>query len=352
MKRIVLFWCLMAVAVTTMAQSDDEMEAQWRFAKGKAELMKNNYGEAVECFTYVIETDLESAYAYQLRGITYYYMDENGKALSDLNKSLMLLPKKDKASLADSYKTRGDIMVEIGDTISALQDYDKALKLYPKFANAYFSRGKIYGMKRMYKEAEADFRHSIKLRSDHVESYLYLAMTLNVQERYDETVGLMDRLIAMYKDLSYAYVFRGEAYVGKKQWTDAVRDILAALRMEFNSRAMDVLNYSDGELYQCFEKVLKIRVYENPFWHFLLGQLYTAHGRYDEAITSFELLQQNDEDAFALHLMSYCYDQLGQYDRAVECSERAVKLDPEAENYAAWLDELKSRRPVTENDVK
>ena len=71
----------------------------------------------------------------------------------------------------------------------------------------------------------------------------------------------------------------------------------------------------------------------NPDSHYLLARYYQERGKHWEAITEFEKTLAIDPDNFkVLNAMGVSYDFLKEFERASECYQAALKLNPESAN--------------------
>lgn len=75
--------------------------------------------------------------------------------------------------------TRGEIRVRQGDFPAAILDFDEAIRLDPKSASAYLYRGTAKGRHGQYDGALADLRRAVKLLPDIPTAHVALAAALN-----------------------------------------------------------------------------------------------------------------------------------------------------------------------------
>lgn len=352
MKNLCLLClCLLFFAMSAMAQDTSDEYVNYQYSKGRNELSNENYEEALKCFTYVIDALPDNPYVYQLRGLTLLLMGQGVKALPDLNISLRLFPKKDKAAIANSYQLRGDVLTEIGDTLSAIDNYSTSIKLDPSDAAVFISRGKLYGMTHMIEESVKDFRKAIQIDPAKVEAYLCLAISLNSMSKWEDAIAVLDKALTLDVRYSWAYAERAESYIGLKDWKQATSDVLSALGIEYNSHAMDILYESEGELYHQLLKCMEYRAPQEPLWQFVLGELYRSHEQYEKAIVCYEKSLKDNESAFTVELISLCYEALGDGVRSYEYAEKAVQMEPDNEEFMERLKAQKKKLQTSSADT-
>ena len=74
--------------------------------------------------------------AYINRGIAYYELGDNQRAIADFNEALRINPND-----ALAYYDRGIVRVRLGEFQGAIADYSEALRINPNSAAAYQNRG-------------------------------------------------------------------------------------------------------------------------------------------------------------------------------------------------------------------
>lgn len=110
-----------------------------RWLNSRAHFQLGNYQLAIFNFSQYLNLQLDDAYAYYYRGISYERLKDLPQALNDLNQAIVL-----KGDLGIFYRRRGRILQLSGDFTSAMKDYDRAISLDPHMAQAYVNRANIY----------------------------------------------------------------------------------------------------------------------------------------------------------------------------------------------------------------
>ena len=79
-------------------------------------------------------------------------------AITDFNKALEINPR-----YADAYYNRGNVWGKKGNHDSAIADYNRTLEINPRYADAYYNRGIAWAKKGNLLQALADARKSLSL---------------------------------------------------------------------------------------------------------------------------------------------------------------------------------------------
>lgn len=82
---------------------------------------------------------------------------------------------------AEDYYRNALEKYEVKDYNGALSDYSTAIEINPDMAEAYYSRGLLYGKEfHKYKKAINDFSKAIKLKPDYAEAYYNRGVTYRI----------------------------------------------------------------------------------------------------------------------------------------------------------------------------
>jgi tetratricopeptide (TPR) repeat protein len=252
---------------------------------GKQFFRLGQYDQAIATVNRVIRLEPYAADALVFRGEVYRVKESNDKALADLNRAIDI-----DRQYARAIIIRGEIYREKKDHEKALDNFNHAIELIESerffvsyqtriiYAQAILNRGEIYRERKNYKDALADFNHLIEL-------------------------GRKGKLRLYFRDVKDIYfmaiIDRGETYFDMEQYEQALKD--------FN------------------------RPIFNPDWTYILnkrGELYRLIGRERESENNFNRANSMKKvESVALQgLESF---QKGQFDKALERFDAAIKLYPD-----------------------
>jgi tetratricopeptide (TPR) repeat protein len=140
---------------------------------GLAAYENGRYDQAIADLTTAIAESGDDAYAYYLRGSSYYNRYSQAypggaadpadfyRAITDFTKAIELNPQ-----YAEAYNFRALAYDGLGQTGHALDDYNRALQLNPGLATAYYGRGLVYEEQGDTESAIADYRRFLELSDD------------------------------------------------------------------------------------------------------------------------------------------------------------------------------------------
>lgn len=223
---------------------------------------------------------------------------QNAYALGYLRLALHLDPKRDEAWLM-----AGDLLSRNGDGEGARAAY---AKVSPGSAQYSAARSKIAWSL----QASGDKDGALKLAQeasaaapkDDTLAVTY-ADLLRANERYEESVAVMDGVIARASEPDWRYFYmRGVALERVGRWPDAERDLQAALKLQPDEP--ELLNY--------------------------LGYSWIDKGEHlEEALAMVQkAVDANPRSGAMIDSLGWAHYRLGHYDKAVGLLEKAVELEP------------------------
>ncbi|MBL9124347.1 MAG: tetratricopeptide repeat protein, partial [Planctomycetaceae bacterium] len=120
--------------------------------------LKRDYANAIKDFSEAIRREPGVPMAHRARAQTYHAQGDYQRALDDLNEAIRLDPR-----MAIAYNDRGATYNELDEYQKAYEQLSEAIRLDPKLALAYYNRGSNWHDQRQYDKALADFNRAIEL---------------------------------------------------------------------------------------------------------------------------------------------------------------------------------------------
>lgn len=112
---------------------DQAALALWRGGK------YSDPNKAAQYWSTVIQSDPNSAEAYNNRGLAYYNLNQFQKAIKDFDKAISI-----NSEYAVAFNNRGNAYYSLGQFTQALTNFTESLKFNSKYANAHYNSGLAY----------------------------------------------------------------------------------------------------------------------------------------------------------------------------------------------------------------
>lgn len=264
------------------------------------------------------------------------YNEEFGRALTAANVAVKKIPSKDKEYKAFAYGTRAQVYLNLEDTIQALKDYSQAINIVPDDDRFYNQRAQVYYEQGKYDLADKDYLKMISLKEGDVMGYMGIGRNANAQKRYEDAIKQFDYVVKLEPNYSSAYSFRAESYIGLKKYNEAIDDVISALGIDRDRKAFyELQELADSAFEQTVAKlkVQKIKESNEQSWDYDLGIVYERAAKYNKAIAYYKESLEKESNIITASRISSCYDDLGDYDKALEYCNQAIALDSVKANY-------------------
>lgn len=201
---------------------------------GKKYYNKENYTDAITDFTDVINLGGGTAEIYNLRGLSYYNLEnpDYDAALNDFNKAIQL----DK-NFADAYAARAAVYLKQDKKDDAITNFMQA--------------GKKHLFAQNYDEAREAFNLVLELDPKNGEVYYRLGQLEDNQSRWQEAINNYDKAIELNYAEDYVYTERGSTKCMLHKYDDAIKDFNKALEIDVTHA--DAYRWR-GDAYLCLTK--------------------------------------------------------------------------------------------------
>ena len=171
--------------------------------QGNRAFENEEYDAAIGDFSRAIDKDSNDVEAYNLRGRTYTWCDDNEKALADFAEAENIDPDN-----AETYFNRGYLHQQQSQYSDAINDYDTAISRKEDYGEAYYRRGFVNYHLNQHEEAVNDFTEAIRFMPNNAYAYYWRGY---VKYRVDREEALADftEAIQLKPDYADAYFYRG-----------------------------------------------------------------------------------------------------------------------------------------------
>lgn len=328
-KFIIGIIALFATNFSSFAKSEVKQPDSYAYTRGVEAFNEGKNQDAFDWFTKELQDHPDNGYAYVYVSGIYAANDEYGKALSAIDNALKKIPKKDKEWRVNSLGVRSAIYLCLQDTIKGLQDLDAAEKIDPANWTIYNSRGQIYYEQGKYALSDADYQSMIRLDQGDTMGYMGVGRNANAEKRWDDAISQFDHVIRLSPEYSSGYSFRAEAFIGQEKWNEATDDIVKALDIDGDSKALFLMANLPQDATSLLKTKLKIQMTKqstNNFWPYCLAILSESKEDYASAIEYYEKANSIDANPIFLNMIAKCYSKLEDYDKALDYADRALAM--------------------------
>lgn len=334
MRQFIL--SILVLCSSAMLADNIKRPDSYNYSRGVEAINNNNAEEALDYLNKEIDEHPDNGYAFAWIALVRNYNEEFGRALTAANVAVKKIPSKDKEYKAFAYGTRAQVYLNLEDTIQALKDYSQAINIVPDDDRFYNQRAQVYYEQGKYDLADKDYLKMISLKEGDVMGYMGIGRNANAQKRYEDAIKQFDYVVKLEPNYSSAYSFRAESYIGLKKYNEAIDDVISALGIDRDRKAFyELQELADSAFEQTVAKlkVQKIKEPNEQSWDYDLGIVYERAAKYNKAIAYYKESLEKESNIITASRISSCYDDLGDYDKALEYCNQAIALDSVKTNY-------------------
>lgn len=334
MRQFIL--SILVLCSSVMLADNIKRPDSYNYSRGVEAINNNNAEEALDYLNKEINEHPDNGYAFAWIALVRIYNEEFGRALTAANVAVKKIPSKDKEYKAFAYGTRAQVYLNLEDTIQALKDYSQAINIVPDDDRFYNQRAQVYYEQGKYDLADKDYLKMISLKEGDVMGYMGIGRNANAQKRYGDAIKQFDYVVKLDQNYSSAYSFRAESYIGLKKYNEAIDDVINALGIDRDRKAFyELQELADSAFEQTVAKLKaqKIKEPNEQSWDYDLGVVYERAAKYNKAIAYYKESLEKESNIITASRISSCYDDLGDYDKALEYCNQAIALDSVKANY-------------------
>lgn len=246
-----------------------------------------------------LSIDGENPSIYQLKALLLISQEKLDEAMESFDKAVELAPED-----TTSYQLRSQLFEKMGDPDKALAQIDQAIELKPENLGARLVKINLLIKAERLEDALTSVDELLELRPGLVQGLMIRAQLLEGLERHDEALAVLEKLAEALPNQPEVHLQLAAHYMDNQQ----------------PSRAIEALT-----------KVLNIAP-DNQVALRLRGDMYLSVGKHAEAIADFSgAYDQNPDDSgllnnYAWTLATSPFDELRDGGRAVELAKRACEL--------------------------
>ena len=311
------------------AQSVKRPES-YNYQRGLEAMQDEKRQEALDFFNKDLKENPKNGYSYSWIAMLRGQNEEYGRALTAADLAIKYLPRKDAEYVIFAYTTRAGVYLHLGDTVKAMTDYDMAIKVKPDEGDLYEKRAQIYFEQERYDLAAADYHKMIELNPGDVMGYMGLGRNANEQRNWTEAIKQFDYVTKLSSDYSSGYSFKAESYIGLEKWNEATDDIVSALALEWDRKAMYLATTLKEPAFTMLVSKMKIQSVKSPNearWPYVMGTMYQHEKQYKKAVEAYEEANKRNASPAILRWVAHCYSEMGLYENALNSIDQALNMD-------------------------
>lgn len=309
----------------------------------------NDIEEVIQFCEKDLEENPKDARTLAMLAAAYHVQDHNGEALEIIEKAVNLWSGIAGEKIVNPYYLRGNILLELEDTIQALKDFEQALRISDENNKWKIieDQMEVYYAQEDYEKLKETAQNSIKKNRSHIMSYFYLAMIAIEEKRYNDAFDYADKIEKLDKEkISHAQYIRALASRRKGDYEVTANNIVELLQSEGgnNTGFSMMIEMTDSmNQFDAMKNRLEIQVEKDPnedYWYYCLASLYDKKNAFASAIDYYKKSAELDADAITYERIMFCYSSLGDYKNALRYADKALLIDCAALNTIRVKSEL------------
>ena len=295
MRRIAVFFILIATSLSTMAQYN----IQRVLLAGKGALYYEDYVLSIQYFNHAINAKPYLYEPWYLRAIAKYNLDDFSGAEADCNEALKLNP-----YIPGLYDLRGVCRIRQEKFSDAAADYDQAIRHDPNNQGFWYNRALCRLQDKDFDRANAELDSMIARWKGNAKSLQLKAEVCLQQGDTTKAAKYLDRSLDIDRYDGEAWAVRAMISMSKNKWKDADEQLSEAIHLKpstagyYVNRAMTRYNLNNlrGAMAD-YDKALELEP-NNFLAHYNRGQLRIQVGDDNRAIEDFDFIIRMEPDNF------------------------------------------------------
>lgn len=330
MRRFGVLVFALLCAVQTLLAANKQAET-FNMQKAYEAFQNQDYQTAVDCLNKELADDAKNGYAYLWMAIAYTTVDDYGSMLTNSDKAIQYLPKKDKESRGVAFNLRSSAYSGLGQQDLALADISEAINLDPKNVDYLNSRAQIYFEQFQYELADADAKKITELEPGNPLGWLCLGRNADARKDYDKAIEHYNYAVKLDNSNAQSYSLRAYTYISQKRWSEATDDVVSAFSIDItDGGALDCVNTLADSASVVLCSKMKIQAKKDPnnsLWPFIIGATYEKRGNMTEALEFFNKSFDIEPSSGAAQRLSAAYSDADNLKMALDFADRAIQMD-------------------------
>ncbi len=328
---VVMLLCMLVVC------AQENKSLPYNLQKAAELYAEQQVDEAMKYINKEIEETPKSADAFFWRARIHYGQQNNGNALTDINRAISLWNKK--KSITEKHMLhwwRAYIYSSLEMYDKSFADFDIALNGSIKqddkkmIHEVLYSRAQLHYELNDFEKADADYNLMLKYNEADQVAMIGLVRNLIDQEKFAEAVKMADQCEKFDNSYSEVYRFRMQAYDKLDETDKAIDDAINYYKTDESPESSIVASIFKKHLTYSVAKVNEMMA-DDPQnvvkWKFLRTTLYELGYEYAKAIADYNSLESEyGANKSLLYYRSKCYAELGDFEQAIADITRNIEM--------------------------
>ena len=331
MKRFsIIILVLAALFAQPSWAKDVKRPNSYNYLRGVELYDDDDYEASAAYFQKELQQNPKNGYAHLYAGLLAEINEDISQALQFAGTALKYLPKKDPEYIAHAHLLRARCYEALEQDDKAIQDMEEAARLQPDMTKVHSQMAEFYYERDEYAKSDASFQRLVELTPGDVYGYMGLARNANEQKNYGEALKQLNYVLKLDPTYHKGYTFRSEANFGMKKYNDAVDDLITALKIEPDFKGMMMLYLLADSAFTPLSVKLKVQARKDPansLWPQCLGMIYMGKNQYPQAIESFKDALKIEDDDYINSSLATCYHTMGDENNALLAINKAIESD-------------------------
>ncbi len=284
------------IIISLLSRVNAQYNPQVLIYKGRLELYKKNYNEALNLFNSVIKIKPELIEPYFYRGVTKYQLKDLSGAEQDFEKTIEMNP-----FYVSAFHYLSVVKTEIKDYNSALNYINQAIKLSPFDSKLFLTKGIIFLQTSENDTALFYFNKALKLNPQLPEVYINKGIAYFSRKKYDIAIKNYTKAISLNSFYDDAYARRALCYLERNEIDSALWDINKAIKIDS----------------------------KNALYYYWRANVYYKKPDFNNSLKDFaKVIELTPNNATAYYNKAIIESEIGLYNQAVDDYNSVIKLSP------------------------
>ncbi len=316
------------------------------FTATAQDLSSNPVQQAImDAYDRLIKEDPNDFEPYFRRAADFYRMNQYLRALSDVNEAIRLTPADKTDVRFEELVLRANIYLMTDRPAEASADFEAALALDPTNFNTIHQKANTDLILGNYAQAKSGYTRMQGLVSRSPEALFGLARVAIKERNYGKANEYADQAVQLNASESSVYVTRANIRQELGNNNAAAQDLIAAISIDANGRALSELISLGGKDYPATVTALSEAIKEAPnveMFKYLRAEVAMINYHYKDAIADFNtLIEGNTTSPGIYQALAQCHYALGNYAQAAVDIEFAISATADNADYYVTLSEIR-----------